>query len=219
MFENNIKIEDTKNSQIDWSEFSSTVVLEVYKHGKVYTSTAVVIGKRALLTAAHSVDSMDSASICIGPSYRKNSKKIKVKRSIIHPNYDPRKSFYENDLAIIILNQEVPTNMKQETIPSHLKLQTNDMLERIGFGGRDNLNKRTWTNPIYKSRTFSRKNLILEDEHSVIGDSGGPLFRHVDNVIQLVGIHSTLEGSSKTFVVNLAYYKNWIDSNLELHNT
>lgn len=217
MITNNLDSNNSNIEQIDWNEFSSTVVLEVKRHGKIYTSTAVVIGKRALLTAAHSVDCMDQAAICIGASYRKNIKKIKVKRCIIHPNYNPRKSLYENDLAIVVLTEDLPTKTKHESVPTKNTLKKGDVLERIGFGLRNNRNKRTWTNPIFKSRSFNRKNLILEDELSVIGDSGGPVFKHTDDKVELVGIHSTLEGKSKTFVVNLAYYQNWIETNLEIH--
>ena len=205
---------------IDWSEFLSTVIIEVEKFGKVYTSTAVAIGEKILLTAAHSVDNMDEASVFTGSSYRETIEEIEVERCIIHPNYDPKKSFYKNDIAIVVLKEKLPTCVKIEELPTSSQYEKGDVFERIGFGGRNKRNRRTWTNPTYSSRTFDCKSFILEDEMSVIGDSGGPIFKQSKDgeSVELVGIHSTLEGESKTYIVNLAPYRVWIEANLEIHS-
>lgn len=205
------------DNNIDWSEFLSTVIIEVTKFGKVYTSTAVAISENVLLTAAHSVDNMDSAKVLIGRSYKQAVDELEVKRCVIHPNYDPKKSFYKNDLAIIILEESLPACVKLEKLPITSQYERGDTFERIGFGGRNQRNRRTWTNPTYKSRTFDCKSFILEDEMSVVGDSGGPIFRHHKGEVELIGIHSTLEGGSQTYIVNLAPYRKWIEANLEIY--
>ena len=65
--------------------------------------------------------------------------------------------------------------------------------------------------------TFSQKNFILTDDNSVIGDSGGPIYQVTENGHKLIGIHSTLEGTDKTYIVNLSHYKDWI-FNLEMQD-
>ena len=212
------QLNPTPSEDIDWSEFLSTVIIEVEKFGKVYTSTAVAIGEKLLLTAAHSVDNMDSAKALTGRSYKETIEEVDVQRCIIHPNYDPKKSFYKNDIAIVVLKEELPDCVKIEELPTSSQYEKGDVFERIGFGGRNKRNRRTWTNPTYSSRTFDRKSFILEDQMSVIGDSGGPIFKDNGDTVELIGIHSTLEGQSKTYIVNLAPYKKWIEANIEIHS-
>ena len=206
----NMSMERRKKLNIDWNLFSSTLILEVFRNGKAYTSTAVAVSDRILITAAHSVADWESANIYIGGSYRDHDERIKVVSCIIHPEYDRSHSLYQNDLALILLEGNLPSFCKIEKIPLVNDVAAGELLERIGFGSRNERNKRTWTNPIFRARTDDRKNLILEDEHSVIGDSGGPIFKRTKKGVELIGIHSTLEGSSKTYIVNLAYYQDWI---------
>lgn len=213
----NIRVRTNALKNVDWSLYSSTVILEVKRSGKTFTSTAVAIGDSVLITAAHSVDGMDSASICIGRSYKDSQGKISVSECYIHPDYNAKDSLFKNDIAVIFLEEELPISVKAEDIPKSLNLRIGQHVDRIGFGSRESENRRTWTNPTYKGLSEEGKCLVLEDLNSVIGDSGGPVFSNVDGVVKLVGIHSTLEGTSKTYVVNLAYYFDWINEVLTLN--
>jgi secreted trypsin-like serine protease len=214
---NSPNIGNTKGSaKLDWESFSSTLIIEVARDSKVFTSTAVVIGRNMLLTAAHSIDCFDGGRVLLGENYHTAKESIKVKKSIIHPEYNPSKSFFENDLAIVILEHNLPKNIKIESIKEDIALAPGDILDRVGFGERNNQNIRTWTNPTFKERTFNKKNYILKDERSVIGDSGGPIFKRQNGQTSLVGIHSTLEGADKTYIVNISPYISWIESNRTL---
>ncbi|MFT6631183.1 MAG: secreted trypsin-like serine protease [Bacteriovoracaceae bacterium] len=196
--------------QMNWTRFNSTFVIEVKRGESIFTSTAVAIGKRMLLTAAHCVDCADEVVLVIGEDYKSPELVQGVSHWTIHPGYKPSKSLFENDLAVVYLDEDLPNFTGIETISDDILLDDSSILERIGFGGRNNLNVRTWTNPLYQSMTFNKKNFILQDTLSVIGDSGGPIYKEESGVLKLIGIHSTLEGSDKTYIVNLSMYKDWI---------
>jgi len=169
-----------------------------------------------LLTAAHSVDQYENGRVLLGDSYRGSKKSVKIKRCIVHPAYNPGKSFYENDIAIIVLEHNLPEGIRIERLSTEVKITNGEVLDRIGFGMRENKNIRTWSNPTYISNTFGRKNFVLEDNLSVVGDSGGPIYKNDGGTLRLVGIHSTLEGSNKTYIVNIAKYVEWIEGNRSL---
>ena len=110
----NMSMERRKKLNIDWNLFSSTLILEVFRNGKAYTSTAVAVSDRILITAAHSVADWESANIYIGGSYRDHDERIKVVSCIIHPEYDRSHSLYQNDLALILLEGNLPSFCKIE---------------------------------------------------------------------------------------------------------
>ncbi|MDP7322195.1 MAG: trypsin-like serine protease [Bacteriovoracaceae bacterium] len=207
-----------QKAQVNWMRFNSTFVIEVTRGGDVFTSTAVALGKRMLLTAAHCVDCAEEIALIVGEDYRRPDSVKAVHHWVIHPGYNPGKSFYQNDLAIIYLDEDLPHFTALEVIADLPELDQKCFLERIGFGGRDNHNIRTWTNPSYMGTTFDKKNFILKDELSVVGDSGGPVYKEEEGQLKLIGIHSTLEGDNRTYVVNLSCYKDWIEGHLEYKN-
>lgn len=201
---------DSLPSDSSWERFNSSLLVEVSRGDSTFTSSGVAIFKNIFLTAAHSVDCMDGGSILF------ENKKIAIKRVIIHPGYNPSKSFYENDIAIVILEESLPVGIRTESLSSDLFLSPGEVLERIGFGGRENGAAMTWTCPTFQTKTFNSKNFILEDNKSVVGDSGGPIYKNDRGELKLVGIHSTLEGADKTYVVNLDSYIPWIRNNIPL---
>lgn len=201
--------------QINWTRFNSTFVIEVKRGDKVFTSTAVALGKRMLITAAHCIDCAEDIVLILGDDYDNPDSVKAVSHWIVHPGYNPNNSLYENDLAIIYIDEDLPHFTGLEVIEDEILLNHKCFIERIGFGGRNNNNIRTWTNPSFESITFNKKNFILNDSLSVVGDSGGPVYKEENGVLKLIGIHSTLEGESKTYVVNLSIYKSWLDGHLE----
>ena len=209
----NYNLQD-QNLNLNWDRFTSCIMLEVKREEKVFNSSAVAIAKNILLTAAHSVDCYTNGIAIIDINGRKQ--KIKIKNCIIHPEYNPGNSFFENDIAIVILSKNLPKEVRLERISEKIHLRAGEILERVGFGGRDNKNIKTWSNPIYIEASFNRKNFTLEDDNSVVGDSGGPIFQNKNGELKLLGIHSTLECKNKTYIVNVSKYINWIDMNRDL---
>ena len=201
---------------INWARFSSTFIIEVTRGKNVFTSTAVAIGPKLLLTAAHCVDCTDKIRVLIGSDYLNPDNEVQVDHCIVHPGYNPSKSYYENDIAVIYLEENLPAFSFYEELETDLMLDANTKLQRIGFGGRNSKNIRTWTNPSYQSVTFNKKNYVLNDELSVIGDSGGPIYAEFNGVLKLVALHSTLEGEGKTYAVNLSSYTDWLEDLIDI---
>lgn len=202
-------------SDLNWGRFNSVFLIEVVRGGIVYTSTAVAIDKRTILTAAHSIDAAESVTLCLGHEYTVDSERIEANYWIINPGYNPSKSFYENDIAVVYLTEDLPVFTHYETISKNQNIDENSVLERVGYGGRDGRNIKTWTNPKYLSTGFNLKNFMFKDCLSVIGDSGGPIFETTDSGHKLIGIHSTLEDNDRTYIVNLSSHHDWI-FNLEM---
>ena len=215
----NFKTECNK-SQLNWDRFNSAFIIEVSRGSEVFTSTAVAIAPGLAITAAHCIDCADEVVILLGEDYKKPDHVLECDHWIIHPGYDPRNSFYENDIAIIYLIDQFPRGMNYEVLEDSIHLDHKSLIERIGFGGRENQNIKTWTNPNFQSITFNKKNFILNDNSSVIGDSGGPVYKEEQGVLKLIGIHSTLEKTDHgpiTYIVNTAFYKDWIMEHLKMN--
>jgi len=199
-----------KNMNLNWNRFNSVFIIEVTRGGNIFTSTAVSIGDKQLLTAAHSVDGAEMVRVLYGHEYSQDLPDNQALQWSIHPSYNPGNSFYENDLAVIFLEDNLPHFTNKESIGSNFKITEESIFERIGFGARNGKNIMTWTNPKFMSVTFNSKNILLNDTLSVIGDSGGPVYIVRDGKHELIGIHSTLEGSDKTYIVKLSSYIDWI---------
>lgn len=200
----------TTNAQaVDWNDYSSSALIEVSRSGNYFTSSAVVIKRNVLLTAAHSVENIDEGYIHLSHLYNHHNQKVKFKKIIIHAEYNKDKSNYKNDIALVILEKNLPESIKPVRLstPDELK---NLQVDRIGFGGRNGKNLRTWTNP--KILKQIENTLVLQDTLSVIGDSGGPIYKNN----KLVGIHSTLEGHDTTYAVYVPNYISWINSQLPI---
>lgn len=205
-------------ADVEWEKFQSSVLIEVKRGEDVFTSSAVVIARNALLTCAHSVDQIEGGRVFWDAQYRPHSKKfVKFKRVVVHPGYDPRKSNYENDLAVVILKNNLPSRTRPTKIWDHPELLSEGaQAHRIGFGARSGANIRTWTNPEIMRYEKSSKSFVLRDCHGRIGDSGGPLFIKDGAAYKLFALHSTKEGEDTSYTVSVADHMPWIFSNLEV---
>lgn len=203
---------ETNKGQIDWARFNSSFIIEVTRGGEVFTSTAVAIGQNRILTAAHCVDIADDIVLIIGDNYQSPEKVISVNHWSIHPEYNPKNSFYENDLAILYLDEDLPAYTNIEVIEDDIDLSVHSFIERIGFGTRQDEKKRTWFTPNYIGTGHNNKSLLFEDFHVVVGDSGGPIYKEENGILKLIGLHSTFEDDHIICAVNLSCYKEWLES-------
>ncbi len=211
-----INIESSLQSHLNWNRFNSSFVIEVKRGNEIFTSTAVALNPYVAITAAHCVDCADEVVVLLGENYARPDSVMSAQKWIIHPGYDPRYSLYENDIAVLFLDDKLPNHLSYELLYDDIKLDHYAMIERIGFGGRDHKNVKIWTNPSYQSISFNKKNFLFNDNLSVIGDSGGPIYLEDEGHLKLIGLHSTLEGDHTTYAVNLSEYKIWIESLISL---
>lgn len=198
---------------IDWSNFNSTVVIEVTRPEGVFTSSGVAINKNTIITAAHCLDGVVlKVRVSTAGTYSPNGKFISAKTFEIHPEYDPDVSNYKFDLAKIKLASSLPEDTNFYAVKKSDK-DLSGSLVRIGYGGRNKKNIRTIITPVFKDILEPQRILELHDMYSYSGDSGGPVFLQQNGQVFLVAIHSTLSyGPEGKFSFNplLATHRDWL---------
>ena len=198
---------------IDWSNFNSTVVIEVTRPEGVFTSTGVAIDKNTILTAAHCLQG-EVLKVRVSPAatYSPKGKFIAGKSYELHPEYNQAESNYNCDLAKITLATSLPVDTNFYSVIKNDRNISGNFV-RIGYGARNESNARTMITPVYKNVSEPTKTLELHDMYSYSGDSGGPIFLQQNGQLFLVAIHSTLSyGPEGKYSFNpmLAAHRNWI---------
>jgi V8-like Glu-specific endopeptidase len=206
------------NPSVNWQDFDSSILLEVQREEKVFTCSAVAIARNILLTAAHCVEDITGGRALLDVSYNpKSSNAIAFKTVHIHDGYNQQESNFKHDIALVILEHNLPQDTQHASIQWDLSINDVTATERIGYGGRNKKNIRTWTNP-KQMDLISDETITLQDEYSVVGDSGGPVFARTPAGLKLIGIHSTLEGDKKTYSSFVPAYREWIESLAPIKN-
>lgn len=201
------------STNIDWSNFNSTVVIEVTRPEGVFTSTGVAINKDTILTAAHCLDG-EILRVRVSPTstYNPRGKFIGIKTYELHPEYEPEESNYKNDLAKIRLSSPLPEGTNYYAVMKNDRDLSGNFV-RIGYGARGEKNIRTLVTPIFKNVLEPQRVLELHDMYSYSGDSGGPVFLQQKGQVYLVAIHSTLSyGPEGKYSFNplLTGHRSWI---------
>ena len=205
-------------ADVEWEKFESCVLIEVKRGDKIFTSTAVAIRRNILLTCAHSVEHIEGGRVFWDAEYKAHSKNfVSFKKVVMHPRYNQKKSNYANDLAVIVLDGNLPSKTRPAKVFKDSKRVREGMqVHRLGFGARNGMNCRTWTNPEVEGYCKDTMSFILKDDRGVVGDSGGPLFYKENGNYQLFALHSTKEGEGRTYTVSVADHLSWIRSQLTL---
>jgi V8-like Glu-specific endopeptidase len=198
---------------IDWSNFNSTLLIEVTRTTGVFTCSGVAINSDTILTAAHCLEGVIlKVRVSNAASYDPQGKFWAVKSFELHPEYNPEKSNYHHDLAKIKLKTKLPQETQFFPI---IKKETDfsGKIIRLGFGARGHKNIRTLVTPQFKHLRSSEKVLELNDTFSYSGDSGGPVFLQQHGQMYLVAIHSTLSfGPEGKYSFNplLSSHRHWL---------
>jgi V8-like Glu-specific endopeptidase len=204
-------------SQIDWTNFNSSLLIEVTRANGVFTSSGVAINEKTILTAAHCLEGeVLSVRVCLESQYDKNGRFLEGEGFVLHPEYQPEKSHYRNDLAKITLKEKLPGEMKIYPIMKK-KMDLSGKIFRLGFGGRNNINARTLVTPQFKQVRSFEDVLELHDTYSYSGDSGGPVYLQERGQLFLVAIHSTLSfGPEGKYSFNplLSSHREWINQTI-----
>lgn len=198
---------------IDWSNFNSTVVIEVTRPEGVFTSSGVAINRDTILTAAHCLyGEVLRVRVTPASSYNPRGKFITAQTYELHPEYDPDYSNYQCDLAKIRLSSPLPESTNYYSVLKDDRDLTGNFV-RIGYGARNEKNTRTMITPVFKDVQDPARILELHDMYSYSGDSGGPVFLQQKGQLYLVAIHSTLShGPEGKYSFNplLAAHRGWI---------
>ncbi len=176
---------------LSWDEFSNSAFIETTRNGNTFSCSGVAIGQKVVLTSAHCVDGISSAIVSTDHIYKKEHgtfARVTANGIRIHPGYNPGRSLFKNDIAVLLLDNALLSALVE--VSAQIQAASSPVkLERIGFGGRNGENRRTWTEVILESEIDGT--FFSLDSLSVAGDSGGPLYQRHAGHLRLVGIHST----------------------------
>ena len=201
---------------VDWTNFNSSLVIEVTRPEGKFTCSGVAIKDDMVLTAAHCLEGkILEIRVFNQATYSPSAKFWKAEHFELHPEYNKTSSNFKADLARIKLADKLPAST---TIYPILKNENNfkGKLLRVGYGSRYQNNVRTLITPQFKALKTEDKVLELDDMYSYSGDSGGPIFIQRDGQMYLVAIHSTLSyGPEGKFSYNplVSSRKDWIFAN------
>lgn len=192
--------------------FNSAFVIEVRRPNGVFTCTGIAVSSKYILTAGHCLSGrIKEVRVFNQNHYDPNSRFLKIKNFKIHPDYHPEQSLSRSDLARIELKKHLPRNI--QVFPLAVVINKNHTFYRIGFGMRNGENLRTVLKTSFLKLNLDDESLVLKDEFSVSGDSGGPILIEDQGYLYLAAIHSTLSfGPEGRFSLNplLAHKTNWI---------
>jgi hypothetical protein len=196
----------------DWEKFNSSLLIEVTRPNGVFTCTGVALSRDLVVTAAHCLDGkVTKVRIFTQDHYDPSLPSLEVKDFELHPDYNPTKSQFRSDIAKIILKSSLPDEVRIHPVMSERKIM--GQLLRFGFGEREKRNVRTVATPNLRDINLDDKVIILNDEFSRSGDSGGPIFIQDKEKISILAIHSTFShGPEGNYSLNpiLSAYLPWI---------
>lgn len=197
-----------------WELFNSSLLLEVTRPNGVFTCSGVAISHDTILTAAHCLDGeVNQVKVFDTVTYDPKAPYYQVASMRIHPEYNPKVSAYQNDIAVIKLQNKLPSHIIIH--PIYQKDEVTGDFIRFGFGKRDEKNNRTVVTPKFRFVNHLHKVIELDDSYSMSGDSGGPVFLLKDGRIFVLAVHSTFsQGPQGEFSYNplVNKYLNWINS-------
>lgn len=212
--------------------------------------TASAITPQVLITAAHCIAGPESKSYAIpysamscesGFDLRVN--RIQVDKFIVHPEFKTvdadtaaTKSAVQNDIALVILKDRLPSDYKPYKIASVSAFNKDQAITFYGYGdvnynqsGAGILRKTQLPGSAVQFDIANKKIIVDQTSGTGVcsGDSGGPGLISVDGQFQILGINSYVGTKSKdssklcngqAYLTLVAPYVSWMSSVLKQNN-
>lgn len=229
--------------------FSKSVVAlqmsETQEDGSIrhYQGTGIIISERIVLTAGHNFyylpdPTISAAIFSTTPAWGDNPEnqiRIKIKKTIVYPDFRQTKSGTEDDLALVLLETPIPSNYKPiaiASVTSNIPFIGETGIS-IGYGINQelpsrpplsSLRLRKTTEPLisYSGKTFIESSKLWFDQSAsgfCSGDSGGPLVLMKESNPIVYGIaihvghdrHGNMACLTQGAFTNIAHYRGWIE--------
>ena len=169
---------------MDWDKYRSAVGIQVTKSKFTIVCSGVLLRPDVVLTAAHCLVDYRSARVTTSHTIEEAQDWADVREAVIHPDYQGNKPGESIDLGIMFLR----TPIEGVECAVRGRFHRHVDVERLGYGGRDGKNVRTWITA--KPRKVFGSYARVVDGLGVVGDSGGPVFQQFEAGMRLVGIHT-----------------------------
>lgn len=218
---------------VEQNDGDSKMVMMIVSNGQM--CTAVAIGKRVILTAAHCIAGNKTntfvsfySSVSCESGFNKNLYTQGISETFVHSDYDPA-STPENmtgDIALVVLENDIPDGYTVYKIVDPEKIHQASDMYLYGYGktgsnagGAGMLRKTILSSSSFDIDLNTRKIKVNQAGGNGIcqGDSGGPSFvNNIDGEKQILGVNSYVMGPEADICSKLSYqtlvnsYREWI---------
>lgn len=222
---------------VEQADGDSKMVMMLVSNGQM--CTAVAIGKRIILTAAHCIVGNKTntfvsfySSVSCESGFNKNLYTQGISETFVHSSYNPE-SAPENmagDVALVVLENDIPEGYSIYTIVDPEKIHPASEMYLYGYGktgsnagGAGMLRKTTLSSSSFDIDLIAKKIKVNQAGGNGIcqGDSGGPSFvNNLDGEKQILGVNSYVMGPENDICSKFSYqtllssYKDWIASKI-----
>jgi secreted trypsin-like serine protease len=220
------------------SDVKKVMLLVVPEPGgqKASICTASALTRNILITAGHCVQGNAAESFIVyhesiscESGFDKRKDIVSVKEFVAHPDYFETGAPSSDDLALIILKNDIPFGYETYGVAAPESLDSQSLL-LYGYGETGNgkqgsaiLRKTEIPNQDFTIDSLAKKVVIDQTKGRGVchGDSGGPGLINVNGVPQILGINWSVERAGgielcqgKGYLTELQPYRSWLESEL-----
>ena len=185
---------------VKWDDYQTSAAIVLNKKNLSTVCSGVFLSPTVVLTTAHCLVDLVSASVTNDKLLNGESEKIEVLKWVIHPSYDGNKVGESLDVGLLFLKKPISNQM---IFPKVASYDPTAPFKRIGFGLRYGSNRRTLVTSNFDN--MAGMYVRVQDQYGYPGDSGGPVYQEIDQELKLVGLHTGREVSPNGYFFNISY--------------